>query len=130
MRCVRVLVLGGMLFGFSGLARAAGEPVVIFDTFPFDGPPNKNRIVGCNSLVYPCAVPLQNPSQQWADWFQVSGGDYTLDRITIRFVSANGNILARVWDDAGGVPGALLEELPLIPGPFTSTLGVNKETQS
>jgi hypothetical protein len=103
------------------------DPVVIWDTFAFDGPTNRNRVVGCLSA---CDDPLTDASFQWADWFLVSGGDHTLDAVALRFVNASGHIVVRLWDDAGGVPGTLLEELPAIPGPFTSMGGVDKETQS
>jgi hypothetical protein len=131
MRRVAAIALPGLLLiGFAWRASAQA-PVVLHDTFPFDGPSSKNRLVGCFGTVpNPCDNATQDASFQWADWFQVSGGDYTLDTVSLRFTSSGGNILVRLWDDAGGVPGSVLEELPAIPGPFSVPLGVIKETAS
>ena len=130
MRRVATVGLGGFLLGFASLAGAQA-PVVLHDTFPLDGPTSKNRILGCFGTVpNPCDNATQDASFQWADWFQVSGGDYTLGSVALRFTTSGGNILVRLWDDAGGVPGSVLEELPAIPGPFNVPTGVTKETAS
>jgi hypothetical protein len=129
MRRVAAIALPGLLLiGFAWRASAQA-PVVLHDTFPLDGPSSKNRLVGC-TIPSPCDDPVTDDSFQWADWFQVSGDDYTLDTVSLRFTVSGGNILVRLWDDAGGVPGSVLEELPAIPGPFNVPLGVIKETAS
>lgn len=126
MSWLRRLAWCGMLLGLTGPARAA-DPVVIHDTLAHDGPRNVNRLVGCLVSTSGCDQP-SDPSFQWADFFVVSGGDYELDAITLRFFTSGGNIVVRLWDDAGGVPGNLLETLPVIPGPIGSTS--DKTTQS
>ncbi len=98
MRCVRALALGCLLAGVPASAFAVGEPVLLHDTFEWEDPTtNRNRL-------------LNSTRPQVADFFVVTGGDHILDAVEIGlFTSGVVDLIVRVWDDADGAPGSVLE---------------------
>lgn len=114
MRCVRAIALGALLAGFPLGSLAVGEPVLVHDTFDDENVmSNRNRL-------------LNEGVPQYADPFVVTGDDYVLDTIEIGlFTSGLVDLTVRLWDDAGNVPGTVLESwtVPILfPAPDCSPL--------